>query len=306
MWTDSSRDTPVRRSTAAGLWSCTERGLASRRGTQYVHHLRSSDRRGSGRFRRCRVHAFSGWCVMGTRVSASMVRPLVVLGFLFGLQSPSLAQAPVRPRPRRTTPAPVHETRGQQADPIGHVLPGRGVRGRRPARRRSRVTPDAGNRRLQLSIDAPTFYASTERQLDGIEGARAHTFAVKELPAGDYQIVATLEGSSGVRSRVTVRSKSWARTSRNCSSRKRDRPSAETRTGARDGGPVRLSPRRSHRLPESDRHPDLGARYPSAVGRTGSTRPFMRRGVQHSAHARASDRPSARRHARRSHGATLV
>ena len=35
-----------------------------------------------------------------------------------------------------------------------------------------RVLPDAGNRRLQLSMDAPTFYASTERQLDGMEGAR--------------------------------------------------------------------------------------------------------------------------------------
>ena len=58
-----------------------------------------------------------------------------------------------------------------------------------------RVTPDAGNRRLQLSIDAPTFYASTERQIDGLEGARAHTFSVQQLPAGDYQIIATLEGS---------------------------------------------------------------------------------------------------------------
>ncbi len=66
-----------------------------------------------------------------------------------------------------------------------------------------RVQPDAGNRRLQLSVDAPTFYASTERQLDGMEGARAHTFAVRELPAGDYQIIATLEGASGIRSRVT-------------------------------------------------------------------------------------------------------
>jgi hypothetical protein len=66
-----------------------------------------------------------------------------------------------------------------------------------------RVTPDAGNRRLQLSIDAPTFYASTERQIDGLEGARAHTFSVQQLPAGDYQIIATLEGSGGVRSRVT-------------------------------------------------------------------------------------------------------
>ncbi|BCS34256.1 hypothetical protein TBR22_A34850 [Luteitalea sp. TBR-22] len=66
-----------------------------------------------------------------------------------------------------------------------------------------RVQPEAGNRRLQLSVDAATFYASTERQLDGLDGARAHTFNLKELPAGDYQIVATLEGSDGVRSRVT-------------------------------------------------------------------------------------------------------
>jgi hypothetical protein len=36
-----------------------------------------------------------------------------------------------------------------------------------------------------------------------MEGARAHTFAVRELPAGEYQIIATLEGASGVRSRVT-------------------------------------------------------------------------------------------------------
>lgn len=66
-----------------------------------------------------------------------------------------------------------------------------------------RVQPDAGNRRLQLSVDAPTFYASTERQLDGIDGARAHSFNLSELPAGDYQIIATLEGSDGLRSRVT-------------------------------------------------------------------------------------------------------
>ncbi len=66
-----------------------------------------------------------------------------------------------------------------------------------------RVQPDAGNRRLHMIVDAPVFYASTERQLDGIDGARAHTFNVRELPPGDYQIVATLEGVGGIRSRVT-------------------------------------------------------------------------------------------------------
>ena len=139
---------------------------------------------------------------MGTRVSASMVRLLVVLGFLFGLQSPSLAQAPA---PEPATPADpdlVREVGGSkliQSVTFSPVVAFAGA----DLRVVVRVMPDAGNRRLQLSIDAPTFYASTERQLDGVEGARAHTFAVKELPAGDYQIVATLEGASGIRSRVT-------------------------------------------------------------------------------------------------------
>jgi hypothetical protein len=140
---------------------------------------------------------------MGTRVSASMVRPLVVLGFLFGVQSPSLAQAPAPTAPA----APAESTRARETGDTKLIqsvtfFPVVAFAGA-DLRVIVRVMPDAGNRRLQLSIDAPTFYASTERQLDGLEGARAHTFAVKELPAGDYQIVATLEGSSGIRSRVT-------------------------------------------------------------------------------------------------------
>ncbi len=66
-----------------------------------------------------------------------------------------------------------------------------------------RVLPEAGNRRLQLAVDAPVFYASTERQLDGVDGARAHTFNLQELPAGDYEITAVLEGIDGVRSKIT-------------------------------------------------------------------------------------------------------
>ena len=121
-----------------GVWRPRETGLAAWSGTQYVHDLRSmSPVRARGGSDRCHVHAFSGWWVMGTRVSASLVRPLVVLGFLFGLQSPSLAQAPV---PEPATPAEpdlVTEAAAQQAHPIGHVLPGRGLCGRRPARRRA-------------------------------------------------------------------------------------------------------------------------------------------------------------------------
>jgi len=133
-----------------------------------------------------------------------MVGPLVLASFLVAASSPSLAQAPVADAPAATAEAApaVRETPDSkliQSVTFSPVVAFAGA----DLRVVVRVTPDAGNRRLQLSIDAPTFYASTERQLDGMEGARAHTFSVKELPAGDYQIVATLEGSSGVRSRVT-------------------------------------------------------------------------------------------------------
>lgn len=135
---------------------------------------------------------------MGTRVSASMLRPLAVLGWLCVMASPALAQTPAPPadaQPADDTPhgrliqsvtfSPVVAFAGADL----HIV--------------VRVQPEAGNRRLQLSVDAPTFYASTERQLDGVDGARAHSFNVKELPAGDYQIIATLEGSDGIRSRVS-------------------------------------------------------------------------------------------------------
>jgi hypothetical protein len=137
---------------------------------------------------------------MGTRVSASMLRPLVVLGLLCGYDSPAFAQTPAPVPPEEATPhAEFPDSKLIQSVTFSPVVAFAGS----DLRVVVRVQPDAGNRRLQLSVDAPTFYASTERQLDGLEGARAHTFNVKELPAGNYQIVATLEGASGIRSRVT-------------------------------------------------------------------------------------------------------
>lgn len=136
---------------------------------------------------------------MTTRVSASMLRPLVVLGILLAHDPPSRAQAPVAAPAARAPILDTPDSKLIQSVSFSPVVAFAGA----DLRVVVRVQPDAGNRRLQLSVDAPTFYASTERQLDGMEGARAHTFAVRELPAGDYQIIATLEGASGIRSRVT-------------------------------------------------------------------------------------------------------
>ncbi len=139
---------------------------------------------------------------MGTRVSATMWRSLVVLGLLPLMSTMVVAQT------RRATDsvdvtATVDTTANAskliQSVTFSPIVAFAGA----DLRVVVRVQPDAGNRRLHMIVDAPSFYASTERQLDGVDGARAHTFNVQELPPGDYQIVATLEGVGGIRSRVT-------------------------------------------------------------------------------------------------------
>ena len=129
---------------------------------------------------------------MDARSSASMLQLLVLLGLTACMSAGALAQEPV---PARDLPA----SKLIQSVSVSPVVAFAGA----DLRVVVRVQPDAGNRRLQLSVDAPTFYASTERQLDGVDGARAHTFNLHELPAGDYEITAVLEGSEGIRSKIT-------------------------------------------------------------------------------------------------------
>ncbi len=120
----------------------------------------------------------------------------VLLGLTFGL--PAAAQE-ASPAPGATIEPGVSTSKLIQSISISPLVAFAGA----DLRVIVRVLPDAGNRRLQLAVDAPTFYASTERQLDGMAGARAHTFNLQELPAGDYEITAVLEGPSGVRSKIT-------------------------------------------------------------------------------------------------------
>lgn len=142
---------------------------------------------------------------MLARAMASVAQHAVLLGCVLALAAPAVAQS-ATPAPDSSTAsaatADEPETRNGrliQSVTISPVVAFAGA----DMRIIVRVLPEAGNRRLQLSVDAPTFYASTERQLDGVDGARAHTFSLQELPAGDYQIVAVLEGNDGVRSRIT-------------------------------------------------------------------------------------------------------
>lgn len=131
---------------------------------------------------------------MDPRVPASMLRLLLLLGLTWGTGVTALAQVP-----EAATAPDTPASKLIQSVSISPLVAFAGA----DLRVVVRVQPDAGNRRLQLSVDAPTFYASTERQLDGVDGARAHTFNLHELPAGDYEITAVLEGSNGVRSKIT-------------------------------------------------------------------------------------------------------
>ena len=65
-----------------------------------------------------------------------------------------------------------------------------------------KVTPESGNRLLSVAIDAPTFYASTERELMGDTSPRTYTFKWDKLPAGQYKVEAVVTDAAGRLTRV--------------------------------------------------------------------------------------------------------
>jgi len=60
-----------------------------------------------------------------------------------------------------------------------------------------KVQPDSDNRLLAVRIDAPTFYASTERELMGASSPRTYTFRWEKLPAGLYRVEAIVTDADG-------------------------------------------------------------------------------------------------------------
>jgi hypothetical protein len=59
-----------------------------------------------------------------------------------------------------------------------------------------RVTPNEDNRLLQIVLDGPAYYASTDVQLDGANAARTHDLWWHTLPAGHYVVSVNLERAS--------------------------------------------------------------------------------------------------------------
>ena len=61
----------------------------------------------------------------------------------------------------------------------------------------SRVEPSAANRLLIIEIDSEAHYSSSEVPLEGEQSPRSRSIVLKNLPAGDYEVIATLRTEKG-------------------------------------------------------------------------------------------------------------
>jgi hypothetical protein len=62
---------------------------------------------------------------------------------------------------------------------------------------RAIVEHDKSNRAIEIIADSPSFYRSSEIQLDGESAPRTTRFEFRSLPSGDYDVRAVLKGSRG-------------------------------------------------------------------------------------------------------------
>jgi hypothetical protein len=60
-----------------------------------------------------------------------------------------------------------------------------------------RIDPCQDDRALELTVDGLTYFARTDRQLDGADAPRTYTFTWMSLPTGDYTITTTLRRTGG-------------------------------------------------------------------------------------------------------------
>lgn len=64
------------------------------------------------------------------------------------------------------------------------------------------VTPNAANRILSIQADSGTFYRSSEVQLEGDRAPLVTELSLKNLPSGEYTVVAELRDNMGGRTFV--------------------------------------------------------------------------------------------------------
>jgi hypothetical protein len=64
------------------------------------------------------------------------------------------------------------------------------------------VATAADNRSLQVIAESPTFYRSSQTQIDGTNSSPVNVFEFRDLPTGTYQITGILMGTRGARATV--------------------------------------------------------------------------------------------------------
>jgi hypothetical protein len=74
---------------------------------------------------------------------------------------------------------------------------------------RAMIASDPDNRAVQVVAESSEYYRSSEIQLEGDRAPRTSLFEFRSLPSGNYEVRATLRGSSGrelalVRQQVNV------------------------------------------------------------------------------------------------------
>jgi hypothetical protein len=62
---------------------------------------------------------------------------------------------------------------------------------------RTVVEPDESNRALEVVVDSAEFYSSSELRLDGEHASRVNALTLRDLPAGEYRVTATLTTADG-------------------------------------------------------------------------------------------------------------
>ena len=69
---------------------------------------------------------------------------------------------------------------------------------------RTTIEPDPQNRAMEIVAESSDFYRSSEFDLEGVRSPRTTTLELRGMPAGTYEVSATLMGpGSAVRARTT-------------------------------------------------------------------------------------------------------
>ena len=64
------------------------------------------------------------------------------------------------------------------------------------------VSPQSQNRALEIVVDSSDFYRLSRVQLEGDKGPVVNTLKIDRVPAGDYEVTATVIGADGRRGTV--------------------------------------------------------------------------------------------------------